>query len=93
MVGSLRHVGKEDGELQARRAGLVTEAVRQPEYHDSTLEDLISKLQHIPTKAIVEATGYNPRTVRRLKRGEFQRSEKRLNQSKELWTFTQAGTQ
>jgi hypothetical protein len=77
-VGSIRHVGKEGNELEAHRAGLVTEAERQLEYHDSTLEDLIAKLQQIPTKVIAEATGYNPRTVRRLKRGEFKPSAERL---------------
>jgi hypothetical protein len=65
------HVGKEGHELEAHQADLITEAERQLEYHDSSFEDLVSALQRIPTKVIVEATGYNPRTVRRIKRGEM----------------------
>jgi hypothetical protein len=52
----------------------VDETERQFEYHDSWLEDLAKTLQVIPTKVIAEATGYNERTVRRLKRGEFRPS-------------------
>ncbi len=78
VVGSIRHVGKEGNELEAHRAGLVTEAERQLEYHDSAHEDLIAKLQQIPTKVIAEVTGYNPRTVRRLKRGEFRPSVEQM---------------
>jgi len=77
-VIGIRHVGKEGNELETHRAGLLTEAERQLEYHDSAFEDLVAKLQKIPTKVIAEATGYNPRTVRRLKRGEFRPNPKRL---------------
>ncbi len=77
-VSSIRHVGKEGNELEAHQAGLVTEVERQLEYHDSSFDDLIAALQQIPTKVIVEATGYNPRTVRWLNRGKFQPSERRL---------------
>jgi hypothetical protein len=56
------------------QAGLLTEAERQLEYHDSAFDDLVAALQQIPTRVIAEATGYNPRTVRRLKRGEFRPS-------------------
>ncbi len=78
VVGSIRHVGKEGNELGAHQAGLVTEAERQLEYHDSAFEDLIAALGTVPTKMIAEATGYNPRTVRRLKRGEFRPSKRRF---------------
>lgn len=70
----MAHVGKEGNELEAHRAGLIAEEERQLEYHDSSFENLIATLQEIPTKVIAEATGYNPRTVRRLKRGEFRPS-------------------
>jgi hypothetical protein len=60
------------------QAELVTEAERQLEYHDSSFEDLVAKLQRIPTKVIADATGYNPRTVRRLKRGEFPPASHRM---------------
>ena len=59
---------------------MVTEAERQLEYHDSAVEDLVAKLQRIPTKMIADATGYNPRTVSRLKHGEFWPSANRLSQ-------------
>lgn len=36
------------------------------------------KLREVPTKVIAEATGYNPRTVRRLNRWEFRPSEEWL---------------
>ncbi len=62
--------------MEAHQAGLVTEAERQLEYHDSSFADLVSALQRIPTKVIAAATGYNPRTVRRLKRGAFRPSER-----------------
>ncbi len=68
MVAGVRHVGKEGNDLETHQAGLVTEAERQIEYHDSSFADLVAKLQQIPTKVLAEATGYNPRTVRRLKR-------------------------
>jgi hypothetical protein len=71
-------VGKEGNELEAHQAGLLTEAERQLEYHDSAFDDLVAKLQQIPTKAIAEVTGYKPRTVRRLKRGGFRPSAERL---------------
>jgi hypothetical protein len=71
VVAAIRHVGKEGNELEAHQAGLLTEAERQLEYHDSAFEDLVARLQQIPTKMIAEATGYNPRTVRRIKRGEM----------------------
>ncbi len=74
----IRHVGKEGNKLEAHQAGLVTEVERQLEYHDSSFTDLIAVLQGIPTRVIAEATGYNPRTVRRLKRGEFRPSVERL---------------
>jgi hypothetical protein len=77
-LSNIQHVGKEGNELEAHVAGLVTQAERQLEYHDSALEDLITALQRIPTRVIAEATGYNPRTVRRLKRGEFRTSVVRL---------------
>jgi hypothetical protein len=64
--------------VEAHRAGVISEAERQLEYHDSTFEDLIAKLQEIPTKVIAEATGYNPRTVRRMKRGDFRPSKGNL---------------
>lgn len=70
-VDRVKHVGKEGNELDAHRVGIVDEAERQLEYHDSWYEDLVAALRAIPTKALVEATGYNPRTVRRLKQGEF----------------------
>jgi hypothetical protein len=78
VISSIRHVGKEGNELEAHQTGLVTEAERQLEYHDSAFEDLVAALQQIPTKVIAEATGYNPRTVRRLKRAEFRPSAVRL---------------
>jgi hypothetical protein len=78
VVSGIRHVGKEGNELEAHQAGLLTEAERQLEYHDSAFEDLIVDLRQIPTKTIADATGYNPRTVRRLKRGEFRPSWDRL---------------
>ncbi len=74
MVRGTHHVGKEGNALEAHRVGLVTEAERQLEYHDSVFEDLVAALRGIPTKVIAEATGYNPHTVRRLKRGEFRPS-------------------
>jgi hypothetical protein len=79
-----RHVGKEGNELEAHRAGVVMEAERQLEYHDSAFEDLIAALQVMPTKAIVEATGYNPGTVRRLKHGEFRPKKCSLRRVVEL---------
>ncbi len=78
LVMGIKHVGKEGNDLDAHKAGLVTEAERQLEYHDSAFEDLVAKLREIPTKIIAEATGYNPRTIRRLKRGEFRPSGERL---------------
>lgn len=39
---------------------------------------MVAALKQIPTEVIAEATGYNPRTVRRLKHGEFQPSLERL---------------
>jgi hypothetical protein len=74
VVSGIRHVGKEGNALEAHKAGIITERERQLEYHDSTFEDLIATLQQIPTKVIADATGYNPRTVRRLKRGAFRPS-------------------
>lgn len=47
-------------------------------------EDLVAALQEVPTKVIATATGYNPRTVRRLKCGEFRPSEQRLERLKRL---------
>ncbi len=41
-------------------------------------DNLVMELQEIPTKVIAAATGYNPRTVRRLKRGEFRPSAEKL---------------
>lgn len=41
----------------AHRAGVVSEAERQLEYHDSAFEDLVANLRQIPTKVIAEATG------------------------------------
>ena len=79
VVDAIPHVGKVGNELEAHWAGLVTEAERQLEYHESSYEDLIAALQWIPTKLIAEATGYNPRTVRRLKRGEFRPSADRIS--------------
>ncbi|HEV2128943.1 MAG TPA: hypothetical protein VGR22_10020 [Thermomicrobiales bacterium] len=80
VVSSIRHVGKEGNELEAHRAGVIAEAERQLEYQDSAFVDLVAALQQIPTKVIAEATGYNPRTVRRLKQGEFRPSANRLSQ-------------
>ncbi|HEV2073731.1 MAG TPA: hypothetical protein VGR29_08835, partial [Thermomicrobiales bacterium] len=72
--------GKEGNELEAHRAGVISAAERQLEYHNSEFEDLVAKLQQIPTKVIADTTGYNPRTVRRLKQGEFRPSANRLSQ-------------
>ncbi len=78
-VTGIKHVGKEGNELEAHRAGLATETERQLEYHDSAFDDLVAALQKLTTKAIAEATGYNPRTVWRLKRGEFRPSSARYS--------------
>ncbi|HEV2125517.1 MAG TPA: hypothetical protein VGW38_22425 [Chloroflexota bacterium] len=72
VVSGVRHVGKEGNELELHRAE------RQLEYPVSALEDLIAALRKIPTKVIAEVPGYNPRTVRRLKRGQFRPSSERL---------------
>ncbi len=69
MVRRTHHIGKDGDALEAHRVGLVTEAERQLEYHDSVVEALVAALQGIPTKVIAEGTVYNPHTVRRLKRG------------------------
>lgn len=69
MEASIHHVGKERKELEAHQAELVTEAERQLKHHDSAFEDLVAALQRISTKVIAEATGHNPRTVRRRGRG------------------------
>jgi hypothetical protein len=84
VVSGIRHVGKEGNELEAHQAGLLNEAERQLEYHDSAFEDLLAKLKKIPTKMIAEAIGYNPRTVRRLKRGQFRPSATQRNKLDEL---------
>jgi len=84
VVRGIRHVGKEGNELEAHQAGLLTEAERELEYHDSAFEDLVAALQKIPPKVIAEATGYNPRTVRRLKRGEFRPSPVRAAPLRDL---------
>ena len=76
-MNNIRHMGKEGNELEAHRAGLLTENKRQLEYHDSSFGDLIAKLQGIPTKMIAGATGYNLRTVPRLKRSAFRLSAER----------------
>ena len=78
-MSSIRHIGKEGNHLEVHRAGVISEPERQLEYHDSAFEDLTAALQQIPTKVIAEATGYNPRTVRRLKRGEFRPSAARCS--------------
>ena len=78
VVTRIKHVGKEGNELEEHRAGLVSEAERQLEYNDSWFEDLVAALRSISTQAIAQATGYDRRTVRRLKRGEFRPSAKPL---------------
>jgi DNA polymerase III epsilon subunit-like protein len=91
VVSTIRHVGKEGNELEAHRAGVISEAERQLEYHDSTLEDLIAKLQQIPTKGIADTTGYDPRTVRRLKHEEFRPSNGRLRKLMKIVTTSSDG--
>lgn len=65
----IKHVGKEGNELDELDAGLIEEWERNVEYHGSELDDLVRLLRDIPTKLSAETTGYNARTVRRLKRG------------------------
>ncbi len=69
----LIYVGKESNKLDEH------EAERTLEYHDSEFDDLVRRLRCIPTKMIVVATGYNERTVRRLKRGEFRPSPNKIS--------------
>ncbi len=80
----IKHVGKEGNELDEHEAGVIDDAERTLEYHDSEFDDLVRKLRTIPTKRIAEATGYNERTVRRLKRGEFNPSPERLRTLRDL---------
>ncbi len=74
----IKHVGKEGNELDAHKAGLVTEAERQLEYDDSFYDDLARVLRDMPTADVARQTGYDRRTVRRLKRGECRPSRERL---------------
>lgn len=80
VVSGIRYLGNEEDALEAHMAGLLTEIEWQVVYRDSAFEDLIAALQKIPTKVIAEATGYNPRTVRRLKCRGFRPSERRLEE-------------
>ena len=79
VVSDVRHVGKEGNHLEAHRAGMISETERQLEFHDSAFEDLVMALREIPTKVIAEATGYNPRTARQLKREEFRPIPKQIS--------------
>jgi hypothetical protein len=78
-VGRIKHVGKEGNELDTLKAGTVDKSEWQLEYHDSWFENLIVSLRKLPTKVIAEATGYNERTVGRLKRGEVRPSPGKLS--------------
>jgi hypothetical protein len=78
-VAHVKHVGKEGNELEAHKAGIIDESERQVGYHDTWFEDLVAIVKVIPTKVVAEATGYNDRTVRRLKRGEFRPSRGQLS--------------
>jgi hypothetical protein len=71
VAAPIKQVGKEGNELDEHDAGVIDESERQLEYHDSEFDDLVRALREIPTKVIAEATVYNDRTLRRLKRGEF----------------------
>ena len=75
--GTNLHIGKEGNHLEAHPAGVISKTERQLECHDSDFEDLVDALREIPSKVIAEATGYKPRTVRRLKCGEFLPSPER----------------
>ncbi len=77
-VTGIKHVGKEGNDLDAHKAGLVTEAERQLEYHDSFYDDLARVLQDMGTAEIARVTGYDLSMVRRLKRGECRPSAERL---------------
>ena len=79
VVTGIRHVGKESNDLEEHKADVVEEEERQLEYHDSAFDDLVRSLRPYPTKVLAEATGYDPWTVRKLKRGEFKPSERRLS--------------
>jgi hypothetical protein len=68
VAAHIKHVGKEGNELEEHDAGVIEESERQLEYHDSAFDDMVRALREIPTTVIAEATGYNQRTVRRLKR-------------------------
>ncbi|MDP9354987.1 MAG: hypothetical protein M3R02_06830 [Chloroflexota bacterium] len=78
LVAGIKHVGKEGNELEAHRAGLVTEAERQLEYHDSFYDDLAHVLRAMGAAEIARETGYDRSMVRRLKRGECRPSAERL---------------
>ena len=86
----IKHVGKEGNELDEHDAGVIDEMERQLEYHDSEFDDLVRMLREIPTKVIVEATGYNERTVRRLKRGEFRPRPERLTRLQQVLVLEDA---
>ncbi len=78
LVAGIKHVGKEGNELEAHRAGLVTEGERQLEYHDSFYDDLARVLRDMGTADLAQQTGYDRSMVRRLKRGECRPSSERL---------------
>lgn len=70
-AGKIVHIGKEGNSLEESKADLQTEPERQLEYGDSEYQDFLVKLRAIPTKQLAEMTGYNPRTIRRIKSGEM----------------------
>lgn len=65
------HIGKEGNSLDESRADLQTEPERQLEYGDSEYQDSLV----IPTQQLTEMTGYNPRTIRRIKAGAMRPSD------------------
>lgn len=69
------HIGKEGNSLDESRADLQTEPERQLEYGDSEYQDFLMKLRVIPTQQLTEMTGYNPRTIRRMKAGAMRPSD------------------
>lgn len=79
-AGKIVHIGKEGNSLDESRADLQTEPERQLEYGDSEYQDFLTELRKIPTTVLAKATGYNPRTIRRIKTGEMIPSNERLIQ-------------
>jgi len=71
VASRIKHVGKEGNELDEHDAKVIDKVKPNIECHDSEFDDLVEVLREMPTKVIADATGYNVRNVRKLKRGEF----------------------